>query len=106
MDNPHARWSPPCRLLALVIVLTLVATLATPARAEADVLTALAIASAVVAGVILIAYLVIASVDGSRRADEGRIVWLACAGEDCGAVAARVADGIPPIGPITPVEAP
>ncbi len=86
---PRMTWSPRCRLLALVLVTVLVVTAATPAKAEADVLTGLAIASVVIAGVILIAYLVIANVEGSRRADEGRVVWLACAGEGCAVLAAQ-----------------
>jgi hypothetical protein len=106
MDNPRTPWSPPFRLLALVVVLTLITAVATPARADADVLTALAIASAVVAGVILIAYLVIASVDSSGRADAGRVVWLACTGDDCAALAARAADAAAPVAAPTPVESP
>ena len=71
------------RLLALVLVVVLTVVFATPAPAEADVLTALAIAGLVLAGVVIIAYLVVANVEGTRRADTGRVVWLACAGPDC-----------------------
>ena len=71
------------RLFALVLVVVLTVVFATPAPAEADVLTALAIAGLVLAGVVIIAYLVVANVEGSRRADTGRVVWLACAGSDC-----------------------
>ena len=71
--------SAPFRSLALVLVVVLTLTLAAPARAEADVLTILAIASLAVAGVILIAYLIIANVRESRQAEAARIVWVACA---------------------------
>jgi len=71
------------RLLAVVLVVMLTVTLAAPARAEADVLTLLAITSLVIAGVVIIAYLVIANVEGSRRADTGHAVRLACARPGC-----------------------
>lgn len=74
----------PCtRLLAVTLVVVLALTLAAPARAEADVLTILAIASLAIAGVVIIAYLVIANVEGGRRAKTGPAVWLACAGVGC-----------------------
>lgn len=80
--------SPRCRLLAATLVVLLVLTLAAPARAEADVLTILAITSLVMAGVVIVAYLVIANVEGSRRAHTGHLVWLACAGAGCRPAAA------------------
>ena len=62
----------PARLLALILAVVLVVTLATPAKAEAfDVLTG------------LVAYLVIANVEGDKRVEQRREVWLACAGERC-----------------------
>jgi hypothetical protein len=76
----HSR---PFRFLACVLVVVLAITLAAPAPAEADVLTAIAIGTLIVAGVVLIAYLIIANVSDSRQAESPRIVWLACA--DCGA---------------------
>jgi hypothetical protein len=94
MKDLCTRRSGLCRLLALVVGLALIVTMATPAKADAEVLTALAIAGAVVAGVIVIAYLVIASVVDSRRADEGRVIWLACAGEGCAAIAVRAAQAL------------
>lgn len=74
---------PRLRLLAVTLIVVLVVTLAAPPRAEADVLTILAITSLVIAGVVIIAYLVIANVEGSRRADTSHGVWLACAGAEC-----------------------
>lgn len=71
------------RLVAVTLALVLAMTLAAPAPAEADALTILAITSLVLAGVVIIAYLVIANVEGSRRADAGHAVWLACAGAHC-----------------------
>jgi len=74
----------PARLLALILAVVLVVTLATPAKAEAfDVLTGLAIAGAVVIVLVLVAYLVIANVEGDKRVEQRREVWLACAGERC-----------------------
>jgi hypothetical protein len=32
---------------------------------------------------VLIAYLVVANVEGDKVADGGRVVWMACAGDDC-----------------------
>lgn len=74
----------PYRVLALVLTLVLVVTLATPAKAEAfDVLTGLAIAGAAVIVIVLIAYLVIANTQGDKRVERGGEVWLACAAEGC-----------------------
>jgi hypothetical protein len=95
-------WSTPRRLLVLVLVVVLLVTVATPAKAEAELLTGLAIATVVIAGVILIGYLVIANVEGSRRADEGPVVWLACAGEGCAVLTARAAATLVPAEPQTP----
>jgi hypothetical protein len=58
------------------MAVVLLVTFSTPARAEAEVLTVLAIASLVVVGVIVIAYLVIASTKGDR-AGTPQIVWVA-----------------------------
>jgi hypothetical protein len=79
MLNHMRTHCPPFRLLACVLVIVLAISLAAPARAEADVLTIIAIASLAVAGIILIAYLIIANVDESRRAETPRVVWVACA---------------------------
>jgi hypothetical protein len=93
----------PCRLLALVLAVVLVVTLATPAKAEAiDVLTGLAIAGAVVIVLVLIAYLVVANVEGSKRAEHYQEVWLACAEARCVTMSAPVA---PPMRP-TVTQAP
>jgi amino acid transporter len=74
----------PFRLLALMLAVVLVVTFATPAKAEAfDVLTGLAIAGAVVIVLVLVAYLVIANVEGDKRVEQRQEVWLACAAERC-----------------------
>lgn len=74
---------PLLRSVAVVLVVVCAITFATPARAEAEVLTAIAIASLVVVGVILVVYLIIANVAGDRSAAAERAVWVACAGETC-----------------------
>jgi hypothetical protein len=74
----------PFRLLALVLAVVLVVTLATPAKAEAfDVLTGLAIAGVVLIVIVLVAYLVVANVEGGKRVEQRQEVWLACAAEGC-----------------------
>jgi hypothetical protein len=66
------------RTLALVLATVLLVVAATPARAEAlEPLTIVAIASLVVAGILLVAYLIIANTEGERRADEGQVIWVA-----------------------------
>jgi hypothetical protein len=67
----------PTRLIALILVVVLSIVVTTPAKAEADVLAAIGVASLVVAGVILVAYLVIATVSESRQPQVSRIVWIA-----------------------------
>ena len=70
--------SSPFRTLALVLAIVILAVTATPARAEAlEPLTIIALASLVVGGIILIAFLIIANVEGERRAEEGRVIWVA-----------------------------
>jgi len=79
------------RLIAVVLVSVLLFVVATPARAEAiDALTIVAIAGLVVAGIVLIAYLVIANVEGDKVADAGRVIWVACTGDDCTTAPAAV----------------
>ncbi len=90
------------RLIAVVLVSVLLVVVATPARAEAiDALTIVAIAGLVVAGIVLIAYLVIANVEGDKVADAGRVIWVACTGDDCttapGAVEAILAAAPAPV---------
>jgi hypothetical protein len=75
--------SAPLRTLAAVLVAVLALTLVTPARAEADVLTGLAIGALAVAGAILVAYLIIANVADAGRAADARPVRVACAGAGC-----------------------
>jgi hypothetical protein len=79
---------PAFRVVALVVAIVLVVTFATPARAEADVLAAIAIGTLVVAGIILLAYLVIANTADRNHADAGRIVYVACADDRCAGMAA------------------
>jgi hypothetical protein len=69
--------STPVRMIALVLVMVMLVLAATPARAEAlEPLTIVAIASLVVAGLLVIGYLIIANVEGDRRAQEGRVIWV------------------------------
>ena len=71
---------PGLRVVAVILVAVLVLTLAAPARAEADVLTTIAIVSLVIAGVIVITYLIVANLHG-RWADAGPVL-LACVDSD------------------------
>ena len=83
--------SAPFRLIVVVLVSVLLVVVATPARAEAlDALTIVAIAGLAVAGIILIAYLIIANVEGDKVADAGRVIWVACTGDDCTTAPAAV----------------
>jgi hypothetical protein len=62
----------PFRTLALVLAVVMLVLAATPARAEAlEPLTIVALVGLAVAGVVLIAYLIIANVEGPKMADEG-----------------------------------
>ena len=72
------------RVLAVMLVVVLVMTLAAPARSEAiDPMTGIAIAGAAVCVIILIAYLIVANTRGPRipdaQNDEPRPVMVACA---------------------------
>jgi hypothetical protein len=93
-------YSAPFRLIAVVLVLMLLVVVATPARAEAiDALTIVAIAGLVVAGIVLIAYLVIANVEGDKTADAGRVIWVACTGDDCSTAPAAAVEAALAAGP-------
>jgi len=83
----------PIRLVALVLAAVLLVVAGTPAKAEAvDALTIVAIAGLAVAALVLIAYLVIANVEGDSSASEGRVVWVACAAADgCATISAETA---------------
>jgi hypothetical protein len=82
----------PFRFVALVMVTVLLVLAATPARAEAlEALTIVAIVGLALAGIILIAYLVVANVEGKKSADAGRLVWVACASDECTTVPAETA---------------
>ena len=65
--------SSPFRTLALVLVVVMLVLAATPARAEAlEPTLIIALVGVAVAGLVLIAYLIIANVEGSKsRVDEG-----------------------------------
>jgi hypothetical protein len=69
------------RLIAVVLAVVLMATVAAPSRAEAvDPFTIMAIAGAAVVVVILIAYLIVASTKGKRmeEAEQRQPVMIAC----------------------------
>jgi hypothetical protein len=71
------------QLLAAVLIAVLVITFATPGRAEAlEPLTIVAIASAAVVVVVIIVFLVVANMSGKRRADLGKLSYLACIESD------------------------
>jgi hypothetical protein len=79
----HMIHTVPFRLVALVLATVLMVVAATPGKAEAiDALTIVAIVGLALAGIIIIAYLVVANVEG-KSADGGRMIWVACAGDDC-----------------------
>jgi hypothetical protein len=92
----------PFRLVALVLATVLMVVAATPAKAEAiDALTIVAIAGLALAGIIIIAYLIVANVEG-KSADSGRMIWVACAGDECtqlpaAAVAELAATAVTPV---------
>jgi hypothetical protein len=71
------------RALALLLVTVLLVVCVTPAPVEAvEALTIVAIAGLVVAGIVLIAYLIVANVEGDKRGDGGRVIWVACAASE------------------------
>jgi hypothetical protein len=94
----------PFRLVALLLATVLMVIAATPAKAEAvEALTIVAIVGLAIAAIVIIAYLVVANVEGSSSSDGGRVLWVACAGDDCTPVsataAAALADTV-----VTPVD--
>lgn len=67
------------RLVAVVLVVALALTVATPAKADAiEPMTILAIVSAGVVVLIVIVYLIVANASESRRAADDKPVYLAC----------------------------
>jgi FtsH-binding integral membrane protein len=85
--------STPFRVLALVVLVVVAVTFATPRTAEADVMSALAITGIVVAGVILIAFLIVAATrDSSSAGGETRVVWMACTDTGCDPITSSFAD--------------
>ena len=83
----------PFKLVALVLAAVLMVVAGTPAKAEAvDALTILAIVGLAAAGLVIIAYLIIANVEGDKAAGPGRVVWMACAeAYSCAAIPAEEA---------------
>ena len=76
---------PSFRLLAFTLVMVLALTLAAPARAEAlEPLTIIAIVGLVAVGVIIIVYLIVANVAGSRRTAKGEARYVTCVESDTG----------------------
>lgn len=76
MTAMQTTW-PSLRIVAVVMAVVLLVTFAAPARAEADVFAMLAIVSLVIAGVIIVAYLVIANTKGSRMSEAPRLIVVA-----------------------------
>lgn len=69
--------------MAVALVVVLAITLALPRQAEAlEPLTIVAIASLVLVGVIVVIYLVVANISGSRRAAAGEPRYVACVESD------------------------
>jgi hypothetical protein len=100
----HGRW---LRLVAAVLTVVLAVGLAAPARAEADVLTTLAIASLVVAGVVIIVYLIVANVKGSRMQAGEAPAMVACVESDasprtCWPLPGQMPDLVPAVPPVDP----
>jgi hypothetical protein len=94
---------PPFRLIAFVLILALTVMVATPEKADAlEPLTIIAIAGAAVIVIVLIAFLVLANVEGPKRADDGPI-YLACNGADCLALAMQTATSYGVVSSITVV---
>jgi hypothetical protein len=83
----------PIRVIALLLAVVLMVVAGTPAKAEAiEALTIVAIAGLALAAIVLIAYLVVANVEGDKSASKGRMVWVACAVADgCATIPADVA---------------
>lgn len=67
------------RLVAVVLLVVVVVTVAKPARAEADVLTAISIASLVVIGLMIVAYLIAANM--SDRTAQGPQLYAVAAAD-------------------------
>lgn len=91
------------RLVATALVVVLAVGLTAPARAEADVLTTLAIVSLVVAGVVIVVYLIVANVKGPRmQAGEGPAL-VACVESDASPRNCwPMAGPTPPLAPVVP----
>jgi hypothetical protein len=75
----------PFRLVALLLAAVLMAVVGAPAPANAmDPTTILAIAGAAAAGVVLVAYLVVANSEGDKggATSSQRVLWMACSSEE------------------------
>jgi hypothetical protein len=68
------------KLVAIVLLVVVVVTVAKPARAEADVLAAIGIASLVVIGIIVVAYLIAANAS-DKTADATPVLYAAAAAD-------------------------
>ena len=76
------------RTVALVVAMILIITCATPAKAEADVMTSITLVSLVIAGVLIIGYLIVANTSGNRQMSS-RLLRIACLGDDCAGLFAK-----------------
>ncbi len=95
------------RLVATALVVVLAVGLAAPARAEADVLTTLAIVSLVVAGVVIVVYLIVANVKGPKMQAAEAPAMVACVESDasprnCWPMAAPIPDPAPAVPQVDP----
>jgi hypothetical protein len=90
--------SPNMRLIALVLVVVLTVIAATPVKAAAvDPNVLLAIAGVATAGLAVIAYLIVANVEGGKSAESERAQWMACSYEgNCSPVPASATSAPPP----------
>jgi heme/copper-type cytochrome/quinol oxidase subunit 4 len=96
-------YTPPFRLIAIVLIVALAVMVATPEKADAmEPLTIIAIIGAAAVVVVLIAFLVIANKEGDR-ADHGPI-YMACNGVDCLALAMQAASSYGEVSSLTVVS--
>jgi hypothetical protein len=86
------------RLIALLLVTVLMVVAGAPTPANAlDPTTILAIAGAAAAGVVLVAYLVVANSEGDKggASRSERVLWMACSSEEgCSPIPAETASAL------------
>lgn len=75
-------------MVALFVATILVVTFVTPAKAEAEVMTTIALVTLIVAGAAIVLYLIIASTTGEHRVQE-RVLRVVCLGESCAGLLAH-----------------